>query len=115
MYRVALPYTTRTTGVDIFDTDNLFRQREIDAQIAMLNQDDGTFLKALDLWSTKEPVSQTLYHWIEDDMLCDQWDNFYEGLRDCWVIYRNPEGSPENKDEYLGAPGYGIYPFSRVE
>jgi len=53
--------------------------------------------------------------WIEDDMLCDQWDNFYEGLKDCWVIYRNPEGTPEGKDEYLGAPGYGVYPFSIVE
>jgi hypothetical protein len=69
MYRVSLPYTTRTTGVDIFDTDNLFRQREIDQQIAMLNTDDGTFLKALDIWSTKPPVSQMLYYWVEDEML----------------------------------------------
>ena len=53
--------------------------------------------------------------WIEDDMLCDQWDNFYEELRDCWVIYRNQEGTPEGKDEYLGAPGYGIYPFSIID
>ena len=50
--------------------------------------------------------------WIEDDMLCDQWDNLYEGLKDCWPIYRNPEGTPEKKDEYLGVPDYGIYPFS---
>ena len=64
MYRVALPYTTRTTGIDVFDTDNLFRQREIDQSIAMLNKDDGTFLKALDLWSMKEPVSQPIYFWI---------------------------------------------------
>ena len=53
--------------------------------------------------------------WVEDGMLCDQWDNLYEGLRDCWVIYRNPEGTAENHDEYLGAPGYGIYPFSLVD
>jgi hypothetical protein len=59
--------------------------------------------------------SDTGKSWIEEDMLCDQWDNLYENLRDCWVIYRNPEGTPENKDEYLGAPGYGIYPFSPVE
>jgi len=69
MYRVSLPYTTRTTGVDIFDTDNLYRQRDIDKQIAMLNRDDGTFLKALDLWSSKEPTIQLLYTWVEDDML----------------------------------------------
>ena len=53
--------------------------------------------------------------WIEEDMLCDQWDNLYESLKDCWVVYRNPEGTPEKNDEYLGAPGYGIYPFSLVE
>ena len=59
--------------------------------------------------------SDTGKSWIEEDMLCDQWDNFYEGLKDCWVVYRNPEGTPEKNDEYLGAPGYGIYPFSLVE
>jgi hypothetical protein len=59
--------------------------------------------------------SDTGKSWIEEDMLCDQWDNFYENLRDCWVVYRNPEGTPENNDEYLGAPGYGIYPFSLTD
>jgi tetratricopeptide (TPR) repeat protein len=59
--------------------------------------------------------SDTGKSWIEEDIICDQWDNFLENLRDCWVIYRNPEGTPENNDEYLGAPGYGIYPFSRVQ
>jgi tetratricopeptide (TPR) repeat protein len=54
--------------------------------------------------------------WIEDDMLCDQWDKLSEGLKDCWVVYRNPEGTPEKNDEYLGASGYyGIHPFSQVE
>lgn len=54
--------------------------------------------------------------WIEDDMLCDQWDNLYEGLKDCWVVYRNPEGTPEKNDQYIGAPGgTAIYPFSPVE
>jgi hypothetical protein len=56
--------------------------------------------------------SDTGLSWIEDDMLCDQWEDFYEGLKDCWVIYRNPEVSPDKNDEFLGAPGYGIYPFS---
>ena len=53
--------------------------------------------------------------WVEDDMLCDRWDHLLEGLKDCWVVYRNPEGSAENRDEYLGAPGYGLYPFSPVQ
>ena len=59
--------------------------------------------------------SDTGKSWIEDDMLCDQWDNLHEGLKDCWVVYRNPDGTRDKNDEYLGAPGYGIYPFSPVE
>ena len=59
--------------------------------------------------------SDTGKSWIEDDMLCDQWDNLYENLKDCWVIYRNTEGTRNNSDEFLGAPGYGLYPFSVVE
>jgi hypothetical protein len=59
--------------------------------------------------------SDTGKSWIEENTLCDQWDNLYERLTDCWVVYRNPEGTPEKNDEYLGAPGYGIYPFSQVE
>ena len=59
--------------------------------------------------------SDTGKSWIEEDMLCDQWENLYENLKDCWVVYRNPEGTPENNDEYLGVPGYGVYPFSLVE
>jgi len=69
MYRVSLPYTTRTTGIDLLDTDNLFRQRDIDPQIQMLNQDDGTFLKVLDLWATEEPARNPIYFWVEDEML----------------------------------------------
>ena len=59
--------------------------------------------------------SDTGKSWIEAEMLCDQWNSLYESLRDCWVVYRNPEGTSENSDEYLGAPGYGLYPFSLVE
>lgn len=59
--------------------------------------------------------SDTGKSWVEDGMLCDQWDDLYESLKDCWVIYRNPEGTSENNDEYLGATGYGIYPFSSIE
>ena len=59
--------------------------------------------------------SDTGKSWIEEDMLCDQWDNLYESLKDCWVVYRNPEGTPEKNDEYIGATSYGLYPFSPVE
>jgi len=69
MYRVQLPYTTRTTGIDAIDFNNIFRVRELDTQIHMLNQDDGTFYKVLNMFSRGPSVSQPVYHWIEDDML----------------------------------------------
>lgn len=59
--------------------------------------------------------SDTGKSWVEDGMLCDQWDNLYEGLKDCWPVYRNPDGTHERTDEYLGVPGYSIYPFSPVD
>ena len=59
--------------------------------------------------------SDTGKSWIEEDMLCDQWDNLYESLKDCWVVYRNPEVTPGKNDDYLGVPGYGVFPFSLVE
>ena len=59
--------------------------------------------------------SDTGKSWIENDMVCDQWDNLYEGLKDCWPVFRNPEGAPEKNDEYIGVPDYGIYPFSQVQ
>jgi len=69
MYRVSLPYTSRTRGVDVFDADNLFRQRDLDPKLDMLNKDDGTLFKALQLWSTKEPAEQAVYYWVEDEIL----------------------------------------------
>ena len=59
--------------------------------------------------------SDTGKSWIEEDMLCDQWDNLYESLKDCWVVYRNQEGTQEKNDEYIGAPADGLYPFSLIE
>lgn len=69
MYRVSLPYSTRTTGIDAIDFDNLFRVRELETKINMLNFDDGTFYKVLNMFSRGPSVSQPIYHWIEDDML----------------------------------------------
>ena len=54
-------------------------------------------------------------HWVEDDMQCYRWNEFSEGLKDCTFFYRNPEGTPDSKDEYLGVSIYGIIPFSIVE
>jgi TolB-like protein/class 3 adenylate cyclase len=50
--------------------------------------------------------------WIEKDLLCDQWQERYGGHKICYPVFRNPEGSPENKDEYLYITDLKIFPFS---
>jgi len=39
--------------------------------------------------------------WIEEDMLCHQWEKRYEGLKYYISVFRNPEGTPEEKNEYI--------------
>ncbi|UCH22195.1 MAG: tetratricopeptide repeat protein [Deltaproteobacteria bacterium] len=53
--------------------------------------------------------------WIEDDMLCDQWQIRWSGQKFCMTVFRNPEGTPETKDEYLSPTIMTIYPFSLVD
>jgi len=50
--------------------------------------------------------------WIEGDLLCSQWETTYEGLKYCSTVFRNAEGTPEMKDEYLKINDFGIIPFS---
>ena len=69
MFRVNFPLSTRTPGLDIFDTASLYRMRDIDPTLQMLNQDNGAFHRALDAWSRKPDTIQPLYHFVEDDIL----------------------------------------------
>jgi hypothetical protein len=92
-------FERKVTGINMASGKQWWVERSRDGKATVLDGDDSDNGKS----------------WIEEDMLCDQWDNLYEGLKDCWVVYRNPEGTPEKNDEYLGAPGYGIYPFSQIE
>ena len=39
--------------------------------------------------------------WLEGDLRCDQWENLFGGNKGCNHIYRNPDGIPEKKNEYL--------------
>jgi adenylate cyclase len=89
----------KVTGFTLATGNQWWVDRSKDGKATILNNDKSDSGKS----------------WIEDDVLCDQWDNFYENLKDCWVVYRNPEGTPENNDEYLGVPGYGVFPFSLVK
>ncbi|MFQ5936468.1 MAG: tetratricopeptide repeat protein [Acidiferrobacterales bacterium] len=46
---------------------------------------------------------------IENDLLCDPWWEFGDY---CVAIYRNPDGTPEQKDEYIFFTLAGIFTFS---
>ena len=39
--------------------------------------------------------------WIEGDVFFVQFEKIFGGLPYGWVFYRNPDGSSENKDQYL--------------
>jgi hypothetical protein len=53
--------------------------------------------------------------WLEGDLLCDQWQERYGGYRNCYPVFRNPEGSRKKLDEYLAATDFGIITWSPAE
>jgi hypothetical protein len=53
--------------------------------------------------------------WSEGDMLCSRFKGNYKGLKICAPIFRNPEGSPAMKNEYLQITDLEIIPFSPVK
>ena len=64
-------------------------------------------------FSTMQPGgSSSGTSWIEGDMLCDQWKYIFRGLKYHMAVYRNPEGTPEMKNQYLFVTDFGIFPWS---
>jgi tetratricopeptide (TPR) repeat protein len=53
--------------------------------------------------------------WIEDDMLCNQWQLNMFGIKHCMIVFRNPEGTPEMKNEFLAISDFGFTTFSSVD
>lgn len=89
----------------------------------------GQEVSGFDFWTNKQwwlscekdkglyrnaAMSANVNVWVEDDMICRQGKDLYEGLKDCAYVYTNPDGKDENKDEYFLMTDYGIYPFSIV-
>jgi hypothetical protein len=63
----------------------------------------------------QEPVlSDTGKSWIEDDMLCQQYEKRFWGLGFCSTVFRNPKGTYEGKDEYFSFQDFGTVTFSLV-
>ena len=53
--------------------------------------------------------------WIENNRLCDRWPDFDNELAWCALIFRNPDGSFELRNEYFMVTDTGPYPFSPVD
>ena len=51
----------------------------------------------------------------ENGMFCATADWLFEGLKDCCAVFRNPDGSPEEKNEYLSLHYYWIVPWSPAD
>jgi hypothetical protein len=41
-------------------------------------------------------------------MLCNKWEKRYEGLKHYLTVFRNPEGTPQEKSEYILIADWGI-------
>jgi TolB-like protein/class 3 adenylate cyclase len=50
--------------------------------------------------------------WIEGDMLCNKWEKRFEGLKYYLSVFRNPEGTPQEKNEYIMITDWHIQGFS---
>jgi TolB-like protein/class 3 adenylate cyclase len=52
--------------------------------------------------------------WVEGDELCNQWQEkkLYDGLKYCMNVFRNPEGIPEEKNDYFLVTDWRIFPSS---
>jgi tetratricopeptide (TPR) repeat protein len=54
-------------------------------------------------------------YWLEGDLVWLQYEKLYGGVTFCYPIYRNPEGKPEEQNEYLKVSRAIIRPFSPVD
>jgi tetratricopeptide (TPR) repeat protein len=51
---------------------------------------------------------------IEGDMIYTQYKKNWWGLESCATVFRNPSGTPDNKDEYFFMDDHGVWKFSPV-
>ena len=50
--------------------------------------------------------------WIEGNMLCQQYNTLYRGLKDCAEVYRNPQGDKKTLSQYILWTDYWLFPVS---
>jgi TolB-like protein/class 3 adenylate cyclase len=59
------------------------------------------------LWDSK--VIGIGKSWVEGNLLCNQFKKLFGGLSYCMDVYRNPEGTSEEKNEYVTIDDKGIF------
>jgi TolB-like protein len=61
-------------------------------------------------WSGED----TARRWLEGDSLCSQYEKRFGGMEIREVVYKNPRGTPERKDEYVSIGDLGMSTWSPV-
>jgi hypothetical protein len=60
-------------------------------------------------------ISDNGKSWIEGDMVCNQYNMTYDGVKFCADVYANPDGNFDQKNQYLLVSDAIIFPFSIKE
>jgi TolB-like protein/thioredoxin-like negative regulator of GroEL len=82
----------------------------VDNQWSIDRTKDG---EATFLWNSA--VTGVGRSWVEGNRLCNQWQKMFGGLKYCMDVFRNPDGTPEEKSEYLVVTDFGIFGCSTEE
>jgi adenylate cyclase len=53
--------------------------------------------------------------WVEGDKYCQQFEWITYGLPDCQTVFKNPKGTPEEKNQYVSFSDVELSTFSRVK
>ena len=80
-------------------------------EISMHRSDTGNLELNIPMFG----ISDMGKSWIEGDMVCNQFDHTYDGVKFCQDVYNNPEGSDEGKNQYLLVSDAIILSFSIKE
>ncbi len=102
----ALVFGRTVTGFDPWSAEQWWIERDKDGQSTWR----GTAEKS---WSGPRVEADSSTSWVEADLLCERWD-----MQDFQVrlpVFRNPEGTKEDKNEYIAIYDTGIYPWSPIE
>jgi tetratricopeptide (TPR) repeat protein len=70
--------------------------------------------KEIKLW-TESGWTDSGRAWVEGDLCCFQWEKLHGGVKNCNYIYHNPDGTQEERKEYLLLTESWITSFSLVD